>query len=111
MNVGAAISIGAASSLNADGNVFISEGIALNGQSLDINADIDGNLVGEIFFDNDVIFTVNAGDILTGDATVESKGREIYELFLRVASGEASKSEAQGLGDYEFVPWQIGAVM
>ncbi|MEX0285302.1 MAG: UxaA family hydrolase [Paracoccaceae bacterium] len=54
---------------------------------------------------------VNAGEILSGDATVESKGREIYELFLRVASGEMSKSEAQGLGDYEFVPWQIGAVM
>ena len=54
---------------------------------------------------------VNAGDILTGATTVEEKGREIYELFLRVASGEASKSEAQGLGDYEFVPWQIGAVM
>ncbi|NDD90162.1 MAG: hypothetical protein EBZ32_13275, partial [Rhodobacteraceae bacterium] len=44
-------------------------------------------------------------------ATIQSKGREIYELFLRVASGQASKSEAQGLGDYEFVPWQIGAVM
>ena len=54
---------------------------------------------------------VNTGDILTGVATVESKGREIYELFLRVASGEMSKSEMQGLGDYEFVPWQIGAVM
>ncbi len=54
---------------------------------------------------------VNAGEILSGDATVESKGREIYEVFLRVASGEMSKSEAQGLGDYEFVPWQIGAVM
>ena len=54
---------------------------------------------------------VNAGDILTGDASVEAKGREIYEMFLRVASGEMSKSEAQGLGDYEFVPWQIGAVM
>ena len=54
---------------------------------------------------------INAGDILTGDATVEQKGREIYKLFLAVASGEMSKSEAQGLGDYEFVPWQIGAVM
>ncbi len=54
---------------------------------------------------------VNAGEILTGAASVESKGREIYEMFLRVASGEQSKSEAQGLGDYEFVPWQIGAVM
>ena len=54
---------------------------------------------------------INCGDIITGGATIQSKGREIYELFLRVASGEASKSEAQGLGDYEFVPWQIGAVM
>ena len=54
---------------------------------------------------------VNAGEILTGGVSVEEKGREIYELFLRVASGEMSKSEAQGLGDYEFVPWQIGAVM
>ncbi len=54
---------------------------------------------------------VNAGDMLLGDVTLEEKGREIYEMILRVASGEASKSEAQGLGDYEFVPWQIGAVM
>ncbi len=54
---------------------------------------------------------INTGDILTGDTSVEEKGREIYDLFLRVASGEMSKSEAQGLGDYEFVPWQIGAVM
>ncbi|MBS8225108.1 UxaA family hydrolase [Vannielia litorea] len=54
---------------------------------------------------------VNAGRILTGGATVEEVGREIYEMWLRMASGEQSKSEAQGLGDYEFVPWQIGAVM
>ena len=54
---------------------------------------------------------INAGDILDGRSSVEAKGREIYEMFLRVASGEASKSETQGLGDYEFVPWQIGAVM
>ncbi|WP_299935278.1 UxaA family hydrolase [uncultured Pelagimonas sp.] len=54
---------------------------------------------------------VNAGRILTGDASIEEVGREIYEMWLRMASGEASKSEAQGLGDYEFVPWQIGAVM
>ena len=54
---------------------------------------------------------VDAGTILTQGVSVEEKGREIYEMFLRVASGEVSKSEAQGLGDYEFVPWQIGAVM
>ena len=54
---------------------------------------------------------IDAGAILTEGVSVEEKGREIYEMFLRVASGEKSKSEAQGLGDYEFVPWQIGAVM
>lgn len=54
---------------------------------------------------------VNAGAMLTESMSLEDKGREIYQLMLRVASGEASKSEAQGLGDYEFVPWQIGATM
>jgi altronate hydrolase len=54
---------------------------------------------------------IDAGTILGEGVSVAEKGREIYELFLAVASGEASKSEAQGLGDYEFVPWQIGAVM
>ncbi len=54
---------------------------------------------------------INAGDMLTDGVTLEEKGREIYELLLRVASGEQSKSEMQGLGDYEFVPWQIGATM
>ncbi|KKL78439.1 hypothetical protein LCGC14_2024820 [marine sediment metagenome] len=54
---------------------------------------------------------INAGRILDGGASVEEVGREIYDTLLRVASGEKTKSEAQGLGDYEFVPWQIGAVM
>ena len=54
---------------------------------------------------------VNCGDIADGTATVEAKGREIFEEILRVASGGQSKSEALGLGDNEFVPWQIGATM
>ncbi len=54
---------------------------------------------------------INAGRILTEGASVEEVGREIHDRLLRLASGEASKSEAQGLGDHEFVPWQIGAVM
>lgn len=54
---------------------------------------------------------INAGTILTDGETIESVGREIYQMILDVASGKQSKSEAQGLGDYEFVPWQIGAVM
>ena len=67
------------------------------------NSDMYGRMIEDM--------DVNSGDILTEGVTVEQKGREIYELFLRVASGEMSKSEAQGLGDYEFVPWQIGATM
>lgn len=54
---------------------------------------------------------INAGRVLADGATVEDVGREIYEALLDVASGRATKSEAQGLGDHEFVPWQIGAVM
>ncbi|WP_439122139.1 UxaA family hydrolase [Marivita sp.] len=54
---------------------------------------------------------VNAGRVLSDGASVEEVGREIYGMWLRMASGVASKSEAQGLGDYEFVPWQVGAVM
>ena len=54
---------------------------------------------------------INAGTILTGGDSIEKVGREIYDKILAVASGEESKSEAQGLGDFEFVPWQIGAVM
>lgn len=54
---------------------------------------------------------VDCGRIVSEGLSIEAAGREIYELLLRVASGEMSKSEAQGLGDYEFVPWQIGATM
>ena len=35
----------------------------------------------------------------------------LIEAGLRLATGERSKTEVLGLGDYEFVPWQIGAVM
>lgn len=54
---------------------------------------------------------INAGDILTANCTIEEKGTEIYKMLISVASGQSTKSERQGLGDYEFVPWQIGATM
>jgi len=54
---------------------------------------------------------INCGPIADGAATVAEKGREIFEMYLTVASGQPSKSEALGYGDNEFVPWQIGAVM
>ncbi|MEM6381952.1 MAG: altronate dehydratase family protein [Pseudomonadota bacterium] len=54
---------------------------------------------------------IDAGQILSAGKSVEEMGREIYTHILKTASGKPTKSEAQGLGDYEFVPWQIGAVM
>ena len=54
---------------------------------------------------------VNAGRIVDGGATIADVGEEIFAKLLSVASGNLSLSEAQGLGDYEFVPWQIGATM
>ncbi|QDA36569.1 altronate dehydratase (plasmid) [Paracoccus liaowanqingii] len=53
---------------------------------------------------------VDCGAILSG-VTLQEKGREIFELMLATASGAETKSEAQGFGAVEFVPWQIGAVM
>ncbi|EDQ35707.1 Altronate dehydratase [Hoeflea phototrophica DFL-43] len=54
---------------------------------------------------------LNCGDIVSEGVSLEDKGREIFELFLRVASGEQTKSEELGFGGAEFVPWQMGAVM
>jgi len=54
---------------------------------------------------------INAGRIVTDGASIAEIGEEIFQRILAVASGEESLSEAQGLGDYEFVPWQIGATM
>jgi altronate hydrolase len=54
---------------------------------------------------------IDAGLILSDGISVEDMGRTIYASILRTASGTETKSEAQGLGDFEFVPWQIGAVM
>jgi len=54
---------------------------------------------------------INCGDIVDGEVSIEQKGGEILEEIISVASGKQTKSEALGLGDNEFVPWQIGAVM
>jgi altronate hydrolase len=54
---------------------------------------------------------INCGEIVSTGATVAEKGREILDVILRTASGERTKSESLGLGDNEFVPWQVGAVM
>ena len=53
---------------------------------------------------------LNAGCILDGESTVEKVGHEIFEKIISVASGEQTKSEAQGIGDEEFCPWMPGPV-
>ena len=52
---------------------------------------------------------VNAGAIADGEKTIPQLGREIFDLLLRVASGE--RTCAERLGHKEFVPWRIGPVM
>lgn len=54
---------------------------------------------------------INCGDIVDGGVSIADKGREIFEMILKTASGKASKSERWGYGADEFVPWYIGAVM
>ncbi len=54
---------------------------------------------------------INCGVILDGQSTVEQMGRRIFETLLEAASGQRTASERVGMGDCEFVPWQLGAVM
>ena len=52
----------------------------------------------------------NAGVILEG-VPLEAVGRALFQEILAVASGKKTKSEQQGFGDEEFIPWQIGPVL
>jgi len=46
-----------------------------------------------------------------GHYLLADKSEEIFEAMIATASGAKTKSEAQGFGGVEFVPWQIGAVL
>jgi len=54
---------------------------------------------------------IDCGSIVDGQATVQEMGRLIYDHIIDCASGRPTKSEKLGIGDLEFVPWQIGAVL
>ena len=54
---------------------------------------------------------INCGDIVDGASTVEEKGQEIFDKIVACASGEQSKSEIMGMGEEEFVPWTVGAIL
>ena len=54
---------------------------------------------------------INCGTIVDGEETIAACGERIFDLILRTASGEKTKSELLGIGDDEFEPWKIGATM
>ena len=53
------------------------------------------------------IIDLDTGDIITGEATIESKGEEILEFCIKVASGEITPKAVQ-LGQDDFIPWKRG---
>ena len=54
---------------------------------------------------------IDCGGVLDGRTDLETLGREIYLRMLATASGERTSSERLGIGDNEFAPWQLGAVL
>lgn len=50
---------------------------------------------------------INAGAVLDG-TDLQTVASELLDLVVDVASGRPSKSEAQGVGEDEFVPWRSG---
>jgi altronate dehydratase len=49
---------------------------------------------------------LNAGRVLEG-ADMERVAAELLDLVVAVASGQPSRSEAQGVGEAEFCPWNL----
>jgi altronate hydrolase len=54
---------------------------------------------------------VNCGTILDGEETVQQCGQRVFELMLKTASGQPTKSESFDFGGAEFAPWVLGATM
>ncbi|MFO1082064.1 MAG: altronate dehydratase family protein [Reyranellaceae bacterium] len=54
---------------------------------------------------------INCGTVVDGEESIEACGQRIFDLILRTASGDKTRSEALGIGDDEFEPWKIGATM
>ena len=56
------------------------------------------------------IIDVDTGTIIIGEDTIESKGEELFEYVIKVASGEAIPKAVQ-LGQDDFIPWKRGVSM
>jgi len=53
------------------------------------------------------IIDIDAGTIIHGEDTIESKGEELLELIIKVASGQYLPKAVQ-LGQDDFIPWKRG---
>jgi altronate hydrolase len=53
------------------------------------------------------IIDVDAGPIISGEATIEQTGEAILEAAVRVASGE-TRTKSELLGQDDFIPWKRG---
>lgn len=53
------------------------------------------------------IIDFNTGTIITGEDTIESKGEELLEYIIKVASGEEVPAAVR-LGQDDFIPWKRG---
>ena len=53
---------------------------------------------------------LNAGRVVDG-VPMAGVAAELLDLIVAVASGQASKSEAQGVGEAEFNPWNLGGTL
>ena len=54
---------------------------------------------------------INCGVVAEGKASVKEVGEQIFRRIIEVAPGSRTKSETLGMGNDEFVPWHVGAVM
>lgn len=54
---------------------------------------------------------INAGTFMDGTESLREVGMRILEKIIAVAGGEKTKSEILGIGDEEFVPWDIGPTL
>jgi altronate hydrolase len=53
---------------------------------------------------------INCGQVLDG-LPLEDLGQQIFDEIVAVASGKQSKSELAGVGEEEFNPWIVGAML
>lgn len=64
----------------------------------------------ELYARQEADMDIDAGRILDG-VTLDELGSEIFEEILAVASGKKTKSELAGVGQEEFNPWILGAIL